>query len=173
MRDWIFARWEHVLCGLLLFARIADLGTTWLVTPRLLLEGNPIVRRLRWPFGLLTLLVCLLPYYHTGLAFSALVTFLLVSASNARGIWFVRAIGEERYLQLLREAAAGSSLGSALVGMLLPAGFFLLIGNLFLLVSQGWGDWAAWGALGLFLFAAVTSIYGSLSMHRLFRATKP
>ena len=36
----------HVLCALLLLARVADLGTTYLATPSLALEANPIVRKL-------------------------------------------------------------------------------------------------------------------------------
>ena len=171
MRSWIFEHWEHVLCGLLLFSRVADLGTTWLVTPSLKLEGNPIARRLGWRFGFLTLLACLLPYYRTDLAYAALIGFLLVAVNNARAIWLVRSLGEERYAALLREAVAHSSLGVTILWLLLPAGLYALIGGLFLLLSGGASDWAAWGAVGIFIHVVATSVYGTLFFRRLFRST--
>src|SRR5215510_12721276 len=84
----------HILCALLLIARIGDVATTFLITPNLILEANPIVRTLGWRFALLTLGACLLPYVHVPMAVAGLVTFLMVSASNARRVWFVRSIGE-------------------------------------------------------------------------------
>ena len=42
---------EHALCGLILLSRLADIGTTSLITPQLKLEANPIMRRLGWRFA--------------------------------------------------------------------------------------------------------------------------
>ena len=52
----------HVLCGLILLGRLGDIISTWLITPKLDLEANPIVRRLGWRFAVLTVLICLVPY---------------------------------------------------------------------------------------------------------------
>src|SRR5262245_50648274 len=171
MRDWIFSHWEHVLCALLLLSRIADLGTTWLVTPKLRLEANPIVQKLRWPFAVVTLLACLLPYYHTGLAYSALVLFLLVSASNAKSIWLARTLGEDRYLALLREAASRSTAFHAVSWTLLTSALYALFAGLLWLLSQDTQDWARWAALGVWMYAFVHGFYGSLFLVRLIRKT--
>src|SRR5262249_19699539 len=54
---------QHVLALLILIGRVGDIGSTYLATPRLTLEANPFVRRLRWPFGVVSLGLCLVPYY--------------------------------------------------------------------------------------------------------------
>src|SRR5271154_5888940 len=79
---------EHLLCGLILISRIGDIGSTYLVTPNLKLEANPIVRKLGWKFAFLTLFVCLVPYYSTAMGVVVLVVSLLVSAQNTSKIWF-------------------------------------------------------------------------------------
>src|SRR5260370_16770809 len=38
--------------SLLLFTRGADFLSTWIATPNLILEANPIARRLRWKWGI-------------------------------------------------------------------------------------------------------------------------
>ena len=63
MLAFAYANFTHVLFVLLLVARLGDVGTTFLATPRLRLEANPIARKFGWPFALLTLGVCFLPYY--------------------------------------------------------------------------------------------------------------
>jgi hypothetical protein len=59
MREYIITHVtiEQLLCALILVARLGDIGSTYLVTPNLLLEANPVVRKLRWPFALATLLL--------------------------------------------------------------------------------------------------------------------
>ena len=83
----------------LIGARLLDFASTWVATPNLLLEGNPIARRLGWRWGLVVnVLFCL------GLAFwpvagvIVVTTSLLVAARNFKGAWLMRAMGEERYL---------------------------------------------------------------------------
>jgi hypothetical protein len=43
------AQLPHAVAFLLLLARIGDVGSTYLISPTLKLEANPIIRRLRWP----------------------------------------------------------------------------------------------------------------------------
>ncbi len=42
-----------VLLGILVFARGMDFLSTWIATPNLVLEANPIAKRLGWKLGLL------------------------------------------------------------------------------------------------------------------------
>src|SRR5665213_2581533 len=130
MREYILShlRIEHFLCGLILISRMGDIGSTYLVTPTLKLEANPIVRKLGWKFAWLTLLVCLVPYYSTAMGVVVLVPSLLVSASNTSKIWFVRAYGESEYQALILRLAKGSKLSHALAVVFASALFIALAG---------------------------------------------
>jgi hypothetical protein len=90
---------EHLLALLILLARGGDIGSTYLASPNLRLETNPFIRRFRWPIALLSLALCLLPYYNTALAVMVLAPSLLVSGSNLkRSCWpfSVRRLGASR-----------------------------------------------------------------------------
>jgi hypothetical protein len=119
----------HVLCALLLISRIGDIGTTYLATPNLVLEANPIVQKLGWRFALVTLGACVFPYVHVPMAVTALIAFLLVSASNARTVWIARALGETAYAALLIDAARKSTLSRALIGVAASSFFVALAGG--------------------------------------------
>jgi len=84
MREFIYShiRLEHLLCALILLSRLGDIGSTYLVTPKLRLEANPIVRKLGWWFAVATLLLCLVPYYWTPAGIIILIPSLMVSAAN-------------------------------------------------------------------------------------------
>jgi hypothetical protein len=159
----------HVLCGLLLLARIGDIGTTYLVTPNLLLEANPIARKLGWPFALFTLSACLLPYVHIPMAVAALMTFLLVSARNAGKIWIARTIGERAYAAFVLDLARKSKLSHALLGLAASAFFVALAGATILLFYPSEEEWGFWLGLGVLLYAGAVWFYGSLATIRLFR----
>jgi hypothetical protein len=168
--DFVYANLPHVLCALLLIARVGDIGTTYLVTPNLELEANPLVRKLGWPFALVTLGACFLPYVSMEAAVTALITFLFVSASNAGKIWMVRTIGEKAYAALLIDVARRSKLSHALAGVAACAFFIALAGGTILLFYPSPADdWGFWLGSGVLLYAAAIWFYGSLAMMRLFR----
>lgn len=169
MLAFAYGNLPHVLCALLLIARIGDIGTTYLVSPTLELEANPIVRKFGWPFALLTLGACLLPYVYMPLAVSALVTFFLVSASNAGKIWIVRTVGERAYAAALLDVARRSTLSLALLGLSASAFFVALAGGTILLFYPSDDEWGFWLGLGVLLYAGATWFYGTLAMIRLFR----
>lgn len=82
----------------LLFARSMDFLSTYVATPNLVLEGNPIAKRLGWRWGIpFNLVIC------AGLAFSALsaivvaTTSVLVAARNFQSAWLMRSMGEQAY----------------------------------------------------------------------------
>jgi hypothetical protein len=158
-----------VLCGLLLLSRIGDIGTTYLVTPNLMLEANPIVRKLGWPFALLTLGACLLPYVHIPSAVTALIMFLFVSASNAGKIWIVRTMGERVYAALLLDLARRSRLSHALLGVAAAAFFVAVAGGTIVLFYPSDEEWGFWLGLGVLLYAFAVWFYGTLATLQLFR----
>ena len=170
MRDFVFAHFEHVLASLLLVSRLGDVLSTYLMTPKLKLEANPVVRRLRWPFAAATLLFCVVPYISTFAAVMALVPFLFVSASNLSRVWMARALGEEAYLELLMTAARRTKLWHA-VGCVLGASAFVGLAGLVLSVDDG-HDWGLPFSLGLILYSAIQALYGTLFCVRIFRAAR-
>lgn len=169
MLEFAYRNLPHVLCALLLLARIGDIGTTYLVTPNLVLEANPIARKLGWPFALLTLTACLLPYVHIPTAIAALMTFLLVSASNAGKIWMVRTVGENAYAAFMLDLARRSRLSHALLGIAASVFFVALAGATVVLFYPSEDEWGFWLGLGILAYAAAVWLYGSLAMVRLFR----
>ena len=173
MRQFIADHFEHFLCGLLLISRLGDIGSTYLVTPKLTLEANPIMRRLGWRFALLSILVCLVPYFSTQSGVMILVPFLLVSSSNTAKIWFIRSYGELAYRELLVSLARKSKLRYALAGVNGSAAFLLLLGLVMLYLSPDPARyWGFWIALGIILYAITVALWGSVYFWRLFKLAK-
>lgn len=152
MMNFIHNHPDHVLFVLLLISRIGDIGTTYIATPKLKLEANPIVRKFRWPFALLSLLVAFVAYLNIGTALFALVLFLLVCASNASKMWLMRVLGEDEYLQLYSSLVRKASLSFSLFCIWAPPFFFFLLGMALLYFTEGIAKHAARGFI-VFAFA--------------------
>ena len=174
MREYIYYHFklEHVLCALIPLSRLGDIGSTYLVTPTLKLEANPVAKKLGWWFAVATLFVCLVPYYSTSLAIVVLIPSLMVSAANTSKVWFVRAYGESEYSDLLLSLAKKSRLSHALAPALVAATLLAVIGLLLLLLSPDPSDWGYWFGFGFLLYASVVGFYGSLFIVRLFRKAR-
>jgi hypothetical protein len=84
--------------GLLLFGRGMDFLSTWVATPRLILEGNPIVKKLGWNWAVVLNLGVSLLFAFAGFLTVATTTMsLLVAARNFQSAWLMRLLGEEVY----------------------------------------------------------------------------
>jgi hypothetical protein len=160
---------ENTLAVLILIARLGDIGSTYLATPTLQMESNPLMRFGGWKLALFTVLACLIPYYSAPIGLTALVLSLLVTGSNLSKGWLMRSLGEEAYQAVVRAAAVRSSLPVAL-GFILGGGVaFGSAGLIMMYVSGGVDTWGYWAALGLALYALAFVVYGSLSALRLYR----
>lgn len=155
-----------MLVGLLVLGRGCDLLSTFLSTPHLVLEGNPVARRLGWRWGLpVNLLLVLLVARWPMLAISLTTTSVLVAARNLQSAWLMRSLGEENYRQWMGEQLASGSrclawlcfLGEAtLVGLI---GIALMYFARWQLVPFGIG-------LGMTSYAAAVALFTSLSLWR-------
>jgi hypothetical protein len=164
---------EHSLAALILVARIGDITSTYLATPHLVLEANPIARRLGWPFALLTLLLALIPYYNTAAGVVVLVPSLLVASRNFGSIWLVRGLGEDRMLALQLEAARRRRFSEAFLGVLAESGFLALAAAILMALS-GRSRGASLFALGILVWAIALLVHRTAHLRRIFRlARKP
>ena len=83
---------------MLLVSRGMDILSTWVATPNMLLEGNPIAKKLGWRWGIpINFGLCF------GFAFWPLpaivisTTSVLVAARNFQSAWLMRSLGEQIY----------------------------------------------------------------------------
>ena len=161
--------WHHfrlVLFCALLFSRLADIGTTYLVSPQLKLEANPIARRLGWWYAWASLLIAFFAYVGTGIAVAALVASLLVSASNASRIWVSRAIGESELHLFSVRAAAKAKPSSAVASMLMSSFLIALFAGVIFVFYPDQNDWGYWLGYGVMLYAIITATYNPLAFFR-------
>lgn len=172
MLDLAYDNLPHVLCALLFVARVGDVLTTYLITPNLELEANPVARKLGWRFGLVSIALCLLPYLDIAVAVIALMGSLFVAASNAGKIWLVRTVGERAYAAFLIEVARKGQLSHALLGIAASSFFIALAGGTVLLFYPSVRDWGFYIAMGILLYGAAMWLYGSLFAVRLFRQAR-
>jgi hypothetical protein len=122
-----------LILSILLCARGADFLSTWIATPNLVLEANPISRKLGWRGGIaLNLVLCGFFGMWPLPAIVISTTSLLVAARNFQSAWLMRSLGEEPYrfwvvervrqtpmplylFCLLAQTAAVASIGLALM----------------------------------------------------------
>ena len=114
---------------MLLLSRGADFLSTWIATPNMVLEGNPLAKMLGWKWGpFINLLLC---GFFAAWPLAAIVigtTSVLVAARNFQAAWLMRSLGEENYrdwyVERLRQIG-------------LPLYLFCLLGQTLLTASVG------------------------------------
>jgi len=83
---------------MLLVSRGMDLLSTRVATPTLLLEGNPIAKKLGWNWGLaLNFAMCVAFACWPVSAIVISTMSVLVAARNFQSAWLMRSLGEESY----------------------------------------------------------------------------
>jgi len=161
---------------LLLVSRGMDVLSTWVATPNLVLEGNPIAKSLGWRWGLpVNLGVCLLLAFWPLPAIVISTTSVLVAARNFQSAWLMRSLGEQAYRDWHIERIQETRITLYL---------FCLAGNTLLTAGVGvaviYFSSAAWGAeqplvpfaigLGIIGYAGAVAFYTLLAIWRLRRS---
>jgi hypothetical protein len=161
-----------LLLALLAFARGMDFLSTWIATPNLVLEGNPLAKKLGWKWGVafnvpLIGVLALSPLSAIVVATAS----VLVAARNFQSAWLMRSLGEEIYrewhvqriqetrITLYLSCLAGNTLLTAIVGAAL-VGFSDLR-----LVPFAIG-------MGMITYAVAVAFYTLLAIWRLHHAAK-
>ncbi|MEQ1484792.1 hypothetical protein [Methyloglobulus sp.] len=168
-----FSNTQHFVAAILLIARLGDIGTTYLVSPKLKLEANPIVRRFKWPFAILTIFLCLVPYWNIFAGIALIAAFLLVSASNSTKIFIAQTMGEEAYYNFFLELIGRAKPRVVSAWLILPAFFLSLLGYTILhFYPDPETDYGYWFGFGIIMYAIVYILYTSLAFFRLRKLVK-
>lgn len=156
----------YVLLALLLFARGMDFLSTWVATPRLILEGNPIAKWLGWKWGaLVNIVVCALCAATPLPAIIISTTSLLVAARNFQGAWLMRVMGEYEYRLWMSERLAGGRKGLFILCLIVQCVLMAFIGAG--LIWYGGGLLIPVGAgYGMLIYGFAVLFYSSLSLYR-------
>jgi hypothetical protein len=166
------SRKYFLMLALLAFGRGMDFLSTWIATPNLALEGNPIAKKLGWKWGLwLNAVVVVVLAMWPLSAIVVTTASVLVAARNFQSAWLMRSLGEdtyrEWYVQRVRETRvtlylfclAGNTVLTAIVGALL-IGFSGMR-----LVPFAIG-------MGMVAYAMAVAFYSLLAIWRIHRAIK-
>ena len=157
------------MLAVLLFGRSMDILSTWMATPNLVLEGNPIAKLLGWRWGVpVNFLLCIALAFWPLPAIILSTTSVLVAARNFQSAWLMRTLGEEGYrvwhVQRIKEtrmtmfmlSLGGNTLLTAAVG----AGVIYFSGKTIVLFGIG---------VGIVAYAAAVAFYTMLALFRLRR----
>lgn len=154
------------LLALLLFARGADLFSTWVATPTLELEANPIARALGWRGGIVVNFLAAVAIAALPLAaISIATTSLLVASRNLQAAWLVRAVGEHAYRDWIAARYRETPPGVFLLLLLLHTGFIAFIGGGLMLFSR-WNLIPFAVGFGIVVYAVAVGLFTGLSMAR-------
>jgi len=157
------------LLALLVFARGMDFLSTWVATPNLVLEGNPLAKKLGWKLGgLVNLALCFTFAFWKLPSIIIATTGFLVAAHNFQQAWLMRSLGEENYRAWFVERISQTRLRLYLFCLFGQTFLFALVGAGLVCTSEIDSVPAGIG-LGILAFAVVVLFYTLLSVWRIRR----
>ena len=151
----------------LLFSRGMDFLSTWIATPNLVLEANPIARMLRWKWGIpINVALCLAFARWPLTAIIISTTSVLVAARNFQQAWLMRSHGEDNYrhwfIERLDETPPGLFLFCLLGQTSLPAA----LGGVLIFFSRFEQEVPLGIGLGIVGYALAVAIYTLIALCR-------
>ena len=159
-----------LMLALLLVSRGMDALSTWVATPNLVLEGNPIAKKLGWRWGLpINIGFCLVLAFWPLPAIVISTTSVLVAARNFQSAWLMRSWGEQVYrdwhVERIQETRVTLYLFCLAANTLLTAG----VGAAVIYFSQHVVPFAI--GVGIMVYAAAVAFYTLLAIWRLRRSS--
>ncbi len=161
-----------LLLLLLLVARGMDFLSTWVATPNMVLEGNPIAKKLGWKWGIpVNLVLCFLFAYWVLPAIVISTTSVLVAARNFQSAWLMRSLGEQLYrewhVERVQETSVTLYLTCLFGQTVLTAG----VGAVVIYFSERAGEQVLLAiGLGIVAYALAVTVFTLLGVWRLRRA---
>jgi hypothetical protein len=158
---------------LLIVARGMDFLSTWVATPNMVLEGNPIAKKLGWRWGIpLNVTLCI------GFAFWPLpaivisTTSVLVAARNFQSAWLMRSLGEHIYRDWHVERVQETSVTLYLFCLFAQTALTAGVGGAVIFFSWDHEPVLLAIGLGIIAYAIAVAFYTLLGIVRLRRADK-
>ena len=149
----------HVIAGLTIISRVADIWTTYLVTPTLKLEANAFVLRFGWPYAALTVIVGLTPYISPALGVIILTASFMVAASNASKIPMAKALGEQELAALSRRVLIATPPWPGLLYLVMPAFLYAALGGIILFLYPDESEWGYFVGIGMCTYALAILVW--------------
>ena len=161
-----------LMLALLVSSRGTDFLSTWIATPNLVLEGNPLARKLGWRWGLLLNVVMVVVLALWPLSAIVVATAsVLVAARNFQSAWLMHSLGEDAYrewhVERVRETRVTLYLFCLAGNTLLTGG----VGAVLIKFSEMRLVPFAVG-MGMVAYAIAVAFYTLLAVWRIHRAAK-
>jgi hypothetical protein len=161
------------MLALLFFGRGMDFLSTYVATPSLALEGNPIAKFLGWRWGILLNVVLCFTFARWPLtAIIITTTGLLVASRNFHSAWLMRSMGEDGYRMWYSERMSQTRLRLVILSLLGETLLTALVGLALIYFSDLASAPFAIG-LGIVAYAFVVLFYTGLSQFRMRRRHRP
>jgi len=159
-----------IFLALLLFARGMDFLSTWVATPNLLLEANPVAKKLGWKWGIpLNVAFCIAVSIWPLPAIIIATASVLVAARNFQNAWLMRAFGEEDYRAWHRDRFQETGFLLYLACLFAQTLLTAAVGGALVCLSADSAPASAIG-WGILAYAAAVIFYTLLSLWRLRRS---
>lgn len=158
---------------LMFICRGMDFLSTWVATPNLVLEGNPIAKKLGWKWGVvLNCVVCFGLAFWPVSSIAISTASILVASRNFQSAWLMRTLGEHNYrdwhVERIHETPVLLFL-FCLFGQTVLV--FCLGGAVVYFSNQLLVPFAV--GIGIISYAIIVAFYTSLSLWRIHRNRTP
>jgi hypothetical protein len=172
MEDFVpFATRNYALLFLLLFvSRGMDFLSTWVATPNLVLEGNPIAKKLGWKWSIpINVALCFALACWPLPAIVISTTSVLVASRNFQSAWLMRSLGEEFYRDWHIERVQETSITLYLFCLLAQTALTSGVGTAVIYFSE-WRLVPLAIGLGIVAYALAVAFYTLLGIWRMRRS---
>jgi small-conductance mechanosensitive channel len=156
---------------LLVLSRSADFLSTWVATPNMVLEGNPLAKKLGWKWGIpLNFALCVAFAFWPLPAIVISTTSVLVAARNFQSAWLMRSLGEQFYRDWHIERVQETSVTLYLFCLFAQTALTGGVGAAVIYFSE-WRLVPLAIGLGIVAYALAVAFYTLLGIWRLRRST--
>ncbi len=158
---------------LLLIARGMDILSTWVATPNMVLEGNPIAKKLGWKWGIpINFVFCFVFAFWPLPAIVISTTSVLVAARNFQSAWLMRSLGEQIYRTWHVERVQETSVTLYLSCLFAQTALIAGVGGAVIYFSNWERDFVPQAiGFGIIFYALAVAFYTILGIWRLRRST--
>jgi hypothetical protein len=150
-----------------ILSRWGDILTTYLGSPNLLLEANPLMKKCRgWKFIIfINLLPCILAFYSPMAAIMLIIASLWVAYDNSKVILRVKTFGEKIVSDQLAQMVTQNGVLLPILCALLSVFFLFCIGGLIIYSSFGNPNLTRAIGAGIILFGFMSIFYKFLDIY--------